>query len=181
MSALAERLLAIHSSLDRAGIPHAFGGAIALAYCTRDPRGTHDIDVNVFVGVDRIKEVFDAMPEAVVVGSRDVAAARKDGQVRLWWDDTPVDVFFDTDQFHREVEQGVVEVPFDGATIKVLGCDAVVMFKAMFNRTRDWGDIEAVLNAGTIDGHRVVERLRSLLGASDPALLRLSALVEARS
>src|SRR5262249_41808856 len=45
LSVLAERLIAIHDSLDAAGVPHAFGGAIALAYCTEEPRGTRDLDV----------------------------------------------------------------------------------------------------------------------------------------
>ncbi|MDQ1395101.1 MAG: hypothetical protein QOG64_360, partial [Acidimicrobiaceae bacterium] len=45
MPSLAERLLVVHAGLDGARIPHAFGGAIALAYCTEEPRGTRDIDV----------------------------------------------------------------------------------------------------------------------------------------
>ena len=49
MSVLGQRLLAIHEALTGGGIPHAFGGAIALAYCTEEPRGTRDLDVNVFV------------------------------------------------------------------------------------------------------------------------------------
>jgi hypothetical protein len=49
VSVLAQRLLAVHAALDDAGLPHAFGGAIALAYCTLEPRGTRDIDVNVFI------------------------------------------------------------------------------------------------------------------------------------
>ena len=46
---LGERLVTLHQALDAAGVPHAFGGAIALAYCTEDPRGTNDIDCNVCV------------------------------------------------------------------------------------------------------------------------------------
>ena len=48
---LQERLLAIDRALDGASISHAFGGAIALAYWTLDPRGTSDIDVEVRDGV----------------------------------------------------------------------------------------------------------------------------------
>ena len=49
MSALGDQLLAVHDGLDAAGIPHAIGGAIALGYCVLEPRGTRDVDVNVFV------------------------------------------------------------------------------------------------------------------------------------
>lgn len=177
MSVLSERLLAVHAALDQAAIPHAFGGAIALAYCTQEPRGTRDIDVNVFVGVDRADAVLDAMPREVTVTPSDRAVARKDGQVRLMWDDTPVDMFFDTHEFFREVAKGVVEVPFEGTAIPVLGCEALIVFKTMYNRTRDWADVEAVLAAGAADGRRALETVRGLLGSSDPAAVRLAGLV----
>ncbi|MBI4729549.1 MAG: hypothetical protein HY775_08650 [Acidobacteria bacterium] len=177
MSVLAKQLLAVHAALDRAGLPHAFGGAIALAYWTQEPRGTRDLDVNVFVAPERADEALDALPRGVAVRPADRATARRDGQARVMWGDTPVDLFFDTHAFHREAADGVVGVPFEGATIPVLGAEALIVFKAMFNRTRDWADIEAMLDAGSVDGHRALERLRSLLGESDPAVARLTALV----
>lgn len=178
MSVLSERLLAVDAALDQEAIPHAFGGAIALAYCTQEPRGTRDIDVNVFVGVDRADAVLDAMPREVTVSPSDRVVARNDGQVRLVWDDTPIDMFFDTHEFFGEVAQGVVEVSFEGTTIPVLGCEALIVFKAMYNRTRDWGDVEAVLSAG-IDGRQALAWLKSLMGASDPAVVRLAGLISA--
>ena len=177
MSVLAQRLLAVHDALDEAELPHAFGGAIALAYCTQEPRGTRDLDVNVFVGTDRADEVLDAMPGGVKVTRADRTAARRDGQVRVLWGDTPVDVFLDTHAFHREAAAGAVEVPFEGTTIPVLGADALIVFKAMFNRTKDWADIEAILEVGAVDAQPVLARLRSLLGEADPAVVRLAGLV----
>jgi predicted nucleotidyltransferase len=181
LSLLSERLLAVHRGLVEAGLPHAFGGAIALAYCTQEPRGTRDIDVNIFIEPDRANEVFDAMPKRVTVTRGDRAAARRDGQVRVMWDETPIDLFFDTHEFHREAAQGVAEVPFDGASIPVLGCEALIVFKAMFNRTRDWADIEDMVDAGVVDGPRVLDSLRSLLGRSDPAVVRIAALIARRA
>ena len=46
---IVEQILAIHGALGDARLPHAFGGALALAWCTQRARGTIDIDVNVFV------------------------------------------------------------------------------------------------------------------------------------
>ena len=37
--------------------PHAFGGALALAYHA-EPRATVDIDLNVFIPVERADEVL---------------------------------------------------------------------------------------------------------------------------
>lgn len=63
---LADRLLAIHESLDAHGVGHAFGGAIALAYWTVDPRGTSDIDVNLFTPSEGCRTALEALPEGIV-------------------------------------------------------------------------------------------------------------------
>ena len=54
---LDEKIVALENALEGAGIPHAFGGAHALAYYAT-PRATHDIDLNVFVGADRAAELL---------------------------------------------------------------------------------------------------------------------------
>lgn len=177
MSTLADRLRAVHDALNDAGFAHAFGGAIALAYCTEEPRGTRDLDVNVFVGVERAHEVLDALPEGVSVTKGDRRRAKNEGQVRVMWDGTPIDLFFDMHEFHHQVAAEVGEVPFEDTTIPVLSCDALVVFKAMFNRTRDWADIESIFEAGTTNAPRVLKILRSILGESDPAVARLQDLV----
>ena len=44
---LVEKILACHQALAAANIPHAFGGALALAWCTESARGTIDVDVKI--------------------------------------------------------------------------------------------------------------------------------------
>jgi hypothetical protein len=176
VSSLADRLLAVHDALSDAGFPHAFGGAIALAYCTEEPRGTRDLDVNVFAEPSRAGAVLAALPEGVTFGPADVRAAERDGQVRVWWEDTPLDLFLDVHRFHRDVAAGVRMVPFTGREIPVLGCTALVVFKALFGRTRDWADIEAVAEAGSADLTEANAWLRRVLGADDPISRRLAAL-----
>jgi hypothetical protein len=180
LSLLGERLLEVHAALDDAKIAHAFGGAIALAYCTQDPRGTSDVDVNVFTDPEQVDQVMDALPDGVNVRAADRAVARRDGQVRVFWQDTPIDLFWSTHGFHREIAREIRAVPFEGSTIPVLGCEALVVFKAMFNRTRDWADIEEMLSAGTFDCRHVLGRVRALLGAVDPAVVRLETLCDGR-
>lgn len=177
MNGLAECLLAMDAALEKAGLPHAFGGAIALAYCTQEPRGTRDLDVNVFVTADMADEVLDAMPADVKITKANRATARRDGQVRIRLGEVPIDIFFDTDEFHHEVAEAILRVPFEGVTIPVLGCEALIVFKAMFNRPRDWADIEEIFKSGNTDGSRVLDRLRSLMGPNDPAVMRLAALL----
>jgi hypothetical protein len=168
--------LAIHDALSTAGLPHAFGGAIALAYCTEEPRGTRDVDVNVFAEPGRAAEILAALPTGTAVSAPDIEAAERDGQVRVWWDDTPIDLFLDVHPFHAEVAAGVRMVPFAGRSIPVVGCTALVVFKALFDRTRDWADIEAVVDAGAADMTEACTWVQRTLGPDDRAAQRLATL-----
>ncbi len=176
MSLLAERLLAVHDSLTDAGLPHAIGGAIALGYCTLEPRGTRDLDVNVFVSQDRFGEVAEALPEGVSFTGSDIALAERDGQVRLFWGEVPIDIFLNNVPFHKEVQRSVREVEFMGRTIPVVGCMSLAVFKAMFDRTQDWADIEAMLAKGSIDLHEVIRWVGEMTGTQSPPVRRLERL-----
>lgn len=164
MSNLSELLLSVHDSLEDAGIPHAVGGAIALAYCTLDPRGTRDLDFNVFVGPERAREVFAALPDSVEVSGERLERLERDGQVRLRSGITPVDLFLSVLPFHDHVAEHIRQVPFEGRTIPVLSCTALVVFKAMFDRTQDWADIEAMVEAQSFDVDEASHWLREMLG-----------------
>jgi hypothetical protein len=178
VSLLAGRLLEVHDALEEGGFPHAFGGAIALAYCTLEPRGTRDLDVNVFVAPSRVAEVFAALPDAVAISTANIEEAERDGQVRLWWQDTPIDVFLNTLELHREVARGVRMVPFMERMIPVLDCTSVAIFKALFDRTKDWADVEAMVEAGKIDIDEAVRWIEQVAGAGAPEAQRMAALAQ---
>ena len=164
MSVLGELLFAVHDALERAGIPHAVGGAIALGYCTLEPRGTRDLDFNVFVGTERAREVLAALPDVVEVNGERLERLERDGQVRLRAGATPVDLFLNVLPFHEHVERHIRQVPFEGRTIPILSCTALVIFKAMFDRTQDWADIEAMVEAGSFDIDEATAWIREMLG-----------------
>jgi hypothetical protein len=172
----ADRLLELHDALDAADLSHAFGGAIALAYCTREPREADDLDVNVFVAPQLAEEVLAALPEGIARSAGELASARADGQVRLWWQDTPVDIFFNAHPFHQQVERGVRMVPFSGRTVPVVGCTELAVFKALISRTRDWADIEEMIQFGELSLTDALGWVAQLVGAEDPAVTRLQAL-----
>ena len=172
---LVARLLALHDALDMASIPHAFGGAIALAYCTHEPRGTRDIDVNIFVDHDQAAGALAALPPEVEQPPGTLERIERDGQIRLWWDDTPVDLFFDMLPIHRRAARHRRLVPLAGATIPVLGPTELVVFKAMFDRTKDWADIEAVFETREAAIDEVERLLIELVGVDDPRVGRIRA------
>jgi hypothetical protein len=170
---LPERLVALHWALARRRIPHAFGGAIALAYWTLDPRATSDIDINVFLPASEAAKALRALPPEVAQPEGTAEAIARDGQIRLWWDETPVDLFFDTVPVHRDAARHRERVSFARTQIPVLGPVELAVFKAMFDRTRDWADIEAMLAAQTLDLDAVRETLQTMLEPGDRRFGRL--------
>lgn len=178
MTVLVERLFAVHDALDQAGIPHAVGGAIALAYCTKDPRGTRDLDLNVFVGVEAAEQVLAALPDPIEWSPDDVGMIKRTGQVRLRWEETPVDLFFNNLPLHEEVAKGQVTVQLEGRQIPVLDGSALVVFKAMFDRSKDWVDIEEIFNHDPVAAAEGAARITELIGPDDHISKRLNELVQ---
>jgi hypothetical protein len=172
---LAERVVALHRALARRRISHAFGGAIALAYWTLEPRGTRDIDLNVFVAAARAARALRALPDGVVLPKETAETIARDGQIRLWWDDVPIDLFFDYAPVHAESARHRRVVPFEGVRIPVLGPVELAAFKAIFDRTRDWADLEAMIAAGTLDREALRATLETMIPRDDPRFERLDA------
>lgn len=173
---LVEKMLAIHEHLEDAGLPHAFGGALALAWCTQQARGTVDLDVNVFTEPARTAEALAALPRGIATTPHDRALLERDGQARLWWGATPVDIFFNTTDFHDEMATRVRWEPFAGVELPFLACGDLAVFKAFFNRTRDWADLEAMRDAGTLDVAAVAGVLATFVGGDDDRIARLLSL-----
>jgi hypothetical protein len=171
---LTTKIVGLHQSLRDAQVPHAFGGALALAWCTQQARGTIDIDVNLFVEPTEVRSTLAALPDAVRWTDDDVALLERDGQARLWWDGTPVDVFFNTTDFHTDAAARTRWEPFAGEDIPFLSCRDLAVFKAFFNRTKDWADLEAMAEAGALDVDAVLGVLLRYLGTDDERVARLS-------
>lgn len=175
---LPQKVIAINEALADAKVPHAIGGALALAYYA-EPRTTIDVDVNVFVPTNRWPAVRDALsPLGVDVGV-DLDALERDGQVRLWWDRNPVDLFFSYDPFHDEMRRAARRVPFAETTIPILSPEHLAVCKAMFDRPKDWLDIEQILVAtDPLDLPEIEAWLESMVGDANPRITRLREIVE---
>jgi hypothetical protein len=86
-------------------------------------------------------------------------------------------VFLNTTPFHEEVAGRSHRERFAGATLPFLGCGDLAVFKAFFNRTKDWADLEEMVAAGTLDVDRTLGVLVRYLGGDDERVARLRALV----
>jgi hypothetical protein len=177
---LPKKIVALHEALESAGVKHAFGGALALAWCTQQARGTIDIDVNFFVDRAQAERVLEILPRGIRWTAADESEIERSGQTRLWWGDTPVDVFFSTTSFHEQAAAHVRFEPFEGKELPFLSCTDLAVFKALFARTRDWADLEDMAAAGTLDREAVLGILVDTLGTSDHRIERLQSLRSSR-
>ena len=177
MSSIVDKIVAISRALDDQRIAHAFGGALALAWCTEQARGTIDIDVNIFLEPSSTTAVLAALPPDIACTKEQQTALERDGQVRMWWATTPVDVFMNTTEFHVQVAVRTRKHHFNGADIPFLSCTDLAVFKTFLNRTKDWADIEAMIEMHTLDVDRVIGVLTRYLGPADKRVTRFLSLL----
>ncbi len=160
---LIRKIHRLHRTFAKADLPHAFGGALASAWCAGQARATINIDVNVFVNGTDIERVLAALPTQVRWTEADVKVLKRDLQCRLWFEHTPVDLFFNSTEWHEKLASRVIWEPLADVSLPFLCCEDLAVFKALFNRTKDWSDLEAMQEAGSLDISRVSAAVIDLL------------------
>jgi hypothetical protein len=180
LGTLVPRIIALHEMLDSTGVPHQFGGALALAWY-RNPRATTDIDVNLTLPPEAAPPVLELLARlGVTVGPEDRAVIAADGQARLDWGGTYLDVFFATTDLHLEMAERARTVRFGPVHIPILAPEHLIVCKAVFDRPKDWLDIEEMLRWGTeVDAARTLRWVGDFLGPASEQSIRLAGLLEA--
>jgi hypothetical protein len=174
---LAERIVALHEAL--VAVPHAFGGALALAYYA-EPRATIDIDLNLFVPAAEYPAVAAVLLSLGARADDEEAAERirRDGQARVMWESTPLDLFFAYDAFHRAAAESVRSVPFADGEIPILAAEHLVVCKVVFDRPKDWVDIDAIVADRTaVEAGEVLRWLGRIIGDDDPRYDRVASVL----
>jgi hypothetical protein len=179
LGGLAGRIVAAHEMLDSLAVPHQFGGAIALAWY-RNPRATTDIDLNVTVAPEDADPVLGALTHlGVSVTPTDRAAIKRDGQARLDWDGSYLDLFFATLDLHQEMAEQARNVSFGPVQIPILSPEHLIVCKAVFDRPKDWLDIEEMIAWGTaVDAPQALGWIDRILGRNSEEYAHLSALLQ---
>ena len=178
---LDEKILAIGAAFDAAQIPHAFGGALALAYWAT-PRATLDIDVNVFTASEQSERVLAVLGALGVVAPSDAErrGLAERGQLRCRWEHVPIDLFFAYDPLHASCRERTLRVPFGaGASIPILSAEDLAIFKVLFDRAKDWRDLAELLFVlgPDFDAAYALGWLRRILEPKDERLARFEALL----
>jgi hypothetical protein len=177
---LAPKIVSLHEMLDSAGVAHQFGGAIALIWY-RSPRATIDIDVNLTLPPEAAEPILEMLSRlGVTVAPEDRVAISRDGQARLDWDGSYLDVFFATMDLHLEMAERARMVRFGPVEIPILAPEHLIVCKAVFDRPKDWLDIEEMLRWGTeVDAPRTLSWVGEILGPDAEQYTRLSELLSA--
>jgi hypothetical protein len=182
LGGLAGRIVSVHEMLDSIAVPHQFGGAVALAWY-RNPRATTDIDLNVTVSPEDAEPVLGTLTHlGVTVSPSDRALISRDGQARLNWEGSYLDLFFATLDFHREMAERSRQVSFGPVQIPILSPEHLIVCKVVFDRPKDWLDIEEMIAWGTaIDAAEALGWVQEILGRGSEQHTRLAALLERTS
>jgi hypothetical protein len=99
--------------------------------------------VNVFVGLEALGSVFDALCTLGIRIDRAAATARaaRDGMFVGDWEGMRIDVFIPSIPFSDEAARTRVSVTVDGWTGSFLSAEAIAIFKLLFFRAKDIDDL----------------------------------------
>jgi hypothetical protein len=112
------KLVSVVTALEEADVPYAVGGALALGFHA-EPRGTQDIDINVFLAPESGPRVLQLL-QTVGLGVDHVQNADevvvRTGQIRTLYEGTYVDLFFAHHPFFESAAASVATaIPGPGA------------------------------------------------------------------
>lgn len=167
----AEAGLAIARAFDQAGVPYALGGALALG-AHGVPRGTLDVDVNVFVDEARLPGVLERLRDLGV--EIDLAAAlaraKQDGMCVGRWAGMRIDVFVPSIPFSHEAGRTRVQLGDpSGGDVWFLSAEAIAIFKLLFFRPKDLADLErlSAVQGSDLDRAYVRRWIVEMMGEDD--------------
>ena len=175
---VAERLA---NALDAGGIPYAVGGAIAFGVWA-DPRGTYDVDINLFIDHPALDAALDVLTTAGVEFDRVAARqADADGDVIVGrFGGMRIDLFTPSIPFAWEAARTVRRVTGPNTSVNYLAPEAMAVFKLLFVRPKDLVDLEklVVVPGRDLDTAYVRKWLVEMMGEDDERVVAWDALLQ---
>ena len=172
---------------DRLQLQHSYGGAIAYNYYG-PPRLTQDVDVLALIPALKTNAlVEDLAAEGCLYGEADprpldLKAVLEDLRSKahlavFLCRGIRVELFVPWHPFHHRVLERSPERDLEGRKIRIHAAEDLIVFKKIFDRPKDLGDIKAMLMAqkGRLDLGRLAVDARGLL--SDDSFKELESLI----
>ncbi len=157
-------------ALESAGIPYAVGGAISFGYWA-EPRGTYDVDLNVFLPPAEAGPALDALIGAGLEIDRAGALLTgvERGDARGSFEGMRIDLFFNSIPLHDEAARRVRRLPLGARLAAILSAEDLIVLKLMFYRGKDLVDVEKVvaMQGPVLDRDYVRRWLVEMMGPDD--------------
>ena len=148
-----------------------------------EPRGTIDVDVNVFVPFERATEIVAGLEDLGFTPANPPDQWLPIAGVRLVQAGDPamLDLFFSIDERYDEIAERIRRFPFgaEAAQLPFLSAEDLAVFKLSFGRDKDWVDLRRLVS-GTreLDVEYIEQQLVGLRGPTMyPRLARLRRLI----
>lgn len=176
----AEASQRIADLFERESISYAIGGALALAVAGV-PRGTADVDVNVFMesaDLPRVIALLQTLGMDVDAAAA-IARAKRDGMFVARWDGMRIDVFLPSIPFAREAERTRTRIVDTGGWSGwFLSAEALSVFKLLFFRGKDLVDLERLVAVRPdLDRSYVRRAIAEMMGEDDERVRRWDEIV----
>ncbi|MGE0791077.1 MAG: hypothetical protein AB7S26_35725 [Sandaracinaceae bacterium] len=160
----------IADALSAAGLDYALGGALALGVAGV-PRGTRDVDVNLFVEPERLPVAIETLSSLGIALNLEhaIASAQRDGMFIGVWDGMRIDVFVPSIPFSYEAAKTAVTIHVDGWSGRFLAPEAIALFKLLFFRIKDQADLERLVavRGAALDRAYVRRWIVEMMGEDD--------------
>lgn len=170
-------------ALDAAHIPYAIGGAIALGIWA-DPRGTYDVDINLFIDHAGLDSALDVLAAAGVELDRTAAhQADAAGDVIVGrYAGMRIDLFTPSIPFAWEAARTARRVDSPLGAVNFLSAEAMAIFKLLFFRPKDRVDLEKLIRVQgpDLDAAYVRRWVADMMGEDDERVVAWDEMVIAQ-
>ena len=166
--------------LEAQGLPYAIGGAVAYGYWGV-PRATVDVDLNLFVEGEDLRQAIAALclGGAEIDEASALASSQTRGDFRGRVSGMRLDVFTPSIEFSDEAERTRFRTELLGEPVWILSAEATAVFKLLFFRPKDVLDLERLVAVqGTnVDTAYVRGWLVDMMGEEDVRVRRWDRIV----
>ena len=177
---IAARLAA---ALEKARLPYAIGGALAYGRYGV-PRTTYDVDLNIFVELDRAPRLVEVMTKAGVAFEKTpLARAESEGMMIGHAGLVRVDFFLPSIPFAHEAANTRVRHRVGRRQVWYLAAEAIAVFKLLFFRGKDMLDLERMVATmgKKLDVAYVRRWMVDMMGEADERVVKWDAIVKTYS